>query len=91
MCIYDRYMEKLAVGPTVNPRAVSLNKPIASNIRAVAEAKGEDPLRGLCCHAVSSAAVTWFDALGVHLNVCREARWRRACMSSVYLFSNRTA
>jgi len=35
------YMEKLAVGPTVNPRAVSLNKPISANIRAVAEAKGK--------------------------------------------------
>lgn len=30
----------LAVGPTVDARAVSLNKPLSANIRAVAEAKG---------------------------------------------------
>lgn len=37
------YMEKMAVGPIVNPRAVSLNKSIASNLRAVAEAQGTHP------------------------------------------------
>ena len=54
--LHCRYMEKLAVGPTVNPRAVSLNKSIASNIRAVAEAKGEassrawhHSLHAVCC------------------------------------------
>lgn len=33
-------MEKLCVGASVDPRVVSLNKPLLSNIRAVAEAKG---------------------------------------------------
>ena len=32
------YMEKLAVGPAVDPRAVGLNKSIAENLAAVAEA-----------------------------------------------------
>lgn len=34
------YMEKMAVGPSVNPRAVSLNRSTRSNIQAVAEAQG---------------------------------------------------
>lgn len=32
---------QLAVGPVVNPRAVSLNRSTRSNIRAVAEAQGK--------------------------------------------------
>jgi fructose-1,6-bisphosphatase/sedoheptulose 1,7-bisphosphatase-like protein len=32
---------QLAVGPSVNPRAVSLNRSTRSNIQAVAEAQGE--------------------------------------------------
>lgn len=35
------YMEKLAVGPMVSSRAVSLNRSTHSNIRAVAEAQGK--------------------------------------------------
>lgn len=42
----------MAVGPSIDPRAVSLNKPLSANIRAVAEAKGE---------AMSHAEVKDFD------------------------------
>lgn len=40
---YGRYMEKLAVGPRVNPHMVSLLYPIERNLRAVAAAL-EKPL-----------------------------------------------
>ena len=70
-------MEKLAVGPTVNPRAVSLNKPIASNVRAVAEAKGEAALRAVH-HATARSSVQYEQQLTYVAVHCREARWRRA-------------
>lgn len=74
----DRYMEKLAVGPSVNPRAVSLNKPIASNIRAVAEAKGMSALLGCSVWLLQALLAYRADASSVRQYVCREVRRRCA-------------
>lgn len=47
-CLYDPgpsfYMEKLAVGPGVDPRRVSLNYSVAHNLEAVANCLGK-PVR----------------------------------------------
>lgn len=49
-------MLQLAVGPSVNPRAVSLNRSTRSNIQAVAEAQGEQlwHLPNYMSHAVEA-------------------------------------